>query len=210
MSVQPEHSGSGDTLHRAVTTRREQRSCCLVFLSCMTESLPYAAGEIMVLRVAGEVDLCTSQAALGKGLDQHSTHLFVDLARMTFCSARGLDLLVHTGHITAETATRFAVCGVAPQIDRVWTLVWDGDLPIRHRSIAAAMTVIGLPSKTEHCGLSDMLTSQSIRGQPHHEKPLPRPPAELQIAASPTSTATLVTPEHRRFADALQGRVGWG
>jgi hypothetical protein len=61
---------------------------------------------------------------------------------MTYCSARGFDLLTQTRHITADTATSYAVSGVPPQIDRIWTLVWDGDLPIRHRSTAAAMTAI--------------------------------------------------------------------
>ncbi len=211
MSMQPKHPGSGDTCYRAATTGENNDPAAWCSFCCTTESLLCAVGEIIVVRVAGEVDLCTLpvlQAALGEGLDHHPTHLLVDLARMTFCSARGLDLLIHIGHTTAETATRFAVCGVAPQIDRVWALAWDGDLPIRHRSTAAAMTAIGLPSKTEHCCLPDMFTSPSIRDQPHHEKPSPRPAVERQITASPASTAILVTPEHCRFAAAPQGRGG--
>jgi hypothetical protein len=50
----------------------------------------------------------------------------------------------------AGQATSFAVCGVSPQLDRIWSLVWEGDLPIGHRSTTSAMTALGLPNKAEH------------------------------------------------------------
>lgn len=106
-------------------------------LSCTTRSLRCSAGEIIVLQVKGEVDLGTLpilRVALGDSLDHHPAHLIVDLAGMTFCSAGGLDLLTQTRHTTADTATSYAVSNVPSQIDRIWTLIWDGDLPIRHRS----------------------------------------------------------------------------
>jgi anti-sigma B factor antagonist len=212
MSMPPERPGSGDTSYRATTTGENTDPAAWCSFACTTQSLPHATGEIIVLRVAGEVDRCTLpilHAALDESLDHHPTHLLVDLAWMTFCSARGLDLLTHTGHTTTETATRFAVCGVAPHIDRLWTLIWEGDLPIRHRSIAAAMTAIRLPSKTEHCGPPDTLTPPPTRGQPHHKKPSPSPAAGPQTVTSPTSTASLVTLEHRRIADDPQGHAGW-
>lgn len=96
-----------------------------------------------MLQVKGEVDLGTLpilRAALGDSLDRHPAHLIVDLGRMTFCSAGGLDLLTQTRYIAAENATSYAVSSVPPEIDRIWALVWDGDLPIRHRSTAAAVT----------------------------------------------------------------------
>lgn len=114
-------------------------------LSCSTESLPCTAGEIIVLRVAGEVDLCTLptlQTALDHSLDQHPAHLVVDLAQMTFCSARGLDLVTQSRHTATEKATRYSVSGAPPYIDRLWTLLWDDDLPVRHRSTAAAVIAI--------------------------------------------------------------------
>lgn len=151
MSVRPERTGSGDLPDRAVTVGVINDPAAWCSFCCSTESWLCAAGEIIVLRVKGEVDLCSLpilQAALGECLEQHPAHLLVDLAGMTFCSAQGLDLIIQTGCTIADT-TSFAVSGVPPRIDRVWTLVWDGDLPIRHRSTAAAMTAIGLPSKTE-------------------------------------------------------------
>ena len=120
-----------------------------------------AAGEMVVLRVVGEVDLCTVavlRSALGKGLAAHPAHLLVDLAAMTFCCARGLELLTQTAHSAAGTATSFAVSGVSPQITRIWILGWDGDLPSRYRSPAAAM--ISIPGCHLPAGMrpSDILT----------------------------------------------------
>lgn len=98
-----------------------------------------------MLRVAGEVDLFTLpdlQFALDGGLSTCPAHLVVDLTRMTFCSLRGLELLTRTGHIAAEKQTGYAVSGVPPHLDRVWARGWGGDLPVRYRSIVAAVAAI--------------------------------------------------------------------
>jgi anti-anti-sigma factor len=145
MSAQPGHSEPRDIPH-PVTRVDTHDSAVWCSFSCTTESLGYcAAGEIIVLRVAGEVDLYTLpvlRAAMDDGLDQHPAHLIIDVSRMTFCSAQGLDLLTQTGHTTTKKAIGYAVSSVLPQIDRIWTLCWDGDLPIRYHSTAAAITAI--------------------------------------------------------------------
>jgi anti-anti-sigma regulatory factor len=136
MSVQPEHTGSGETLHPDIDGLAAGS-----VLSGAIESSQCAASEIIVLRVVGEVDLCTIpilHAALDASLDQRPAYLVVDLARMTFCSVRGLDLLTQTGRIAAAAATGYAVTGVLPRINRVWTLCWGDDCPVRYRSTAAA------------------------------------------------------------------------
>lgn len=143
MSAQPEHIRSGETPHPTIGDIDDLATWCL--LSCTTTSLQCAAGEIIVLRVAGEVDLCTVpilHAALEEGLGQDPAHLVVDLAQMTFCSVRGLDLLTQTRRIAAAKATGYAVTGVLPRINHVWTLSWGGELPIHYRSTAAAITAI--------------------------------------------------------------------
>lgn len=137
MSVQPEHAESGETLHPDI-----HGSAADSLLSGAIESSQCAAGEIIVVRVVGEVDLCTIpilQAALDASLDQRPAHLVVDLARMTFCSVRGLDLLTQIGRIAAAAATGYAVTGVLPRINRVWNLCWGGDCPVRYPSAAAAV-----------------------------------------------------------------------
>lgn len=116
-----------------------------VRLSCTTQSLLCPAGEITVLRVAGEVDLGTLpilQAALDYALGARPTHLVVDLAAMTFCSVRGLALLTTAGRTAAEKTIGYAVSAMRPHPDLVWTLCWDGDLPTRHPSTTAALTAI--------------------------------------------------------------------
>lgn len=144
MSVQREPTtGSGDVPQRVATIGDIDGPATWRALSCTTRSLLCSAGEIIVLQVKGEVDLGTLpilRAALGDSLDRHPAHLIVDLGRMTFCSAGGLDLLTQTRYTTAGKATSYAVSSVPPQIDRIWALVWDGDLPIRHRSTTAAVT----------------------------------------------------------------------
>lgn len=113
--------------------------------SCTTEALLCSGGEIIVLRVGGELDLCTLatlQSTLDDCLNQRPAHLVVDLARMTFCSVRGLTLLTQADRIAAAKATRYAVSAVPSRIDRIWTLMWNGDLPVRYRSIATALTAI--------------------------------------------------------------------
>jgi anti-sigma B factor antagonist len=144
VAVQLAHTGSG-TSPRAVTAGDISGAAAWCSVFCATRSVLCAAGEIVVLRVVGEVDLRTVavvQAALEQGLAADPAHLLVDLAAMTFCCARGLDLFTQTAHRTAGKATSFAVSGVSPQIARVWTLGWDGDLPSRHYSIATAMTAV--------------------------------------------------------------------
>ncbi len=114
-------------------------------LSCATESFPCGAGEIVVLRVSGEVDLYTLptlQTALDHTLDQHPAHLVVDLAQMTYCSGRGLALLAQARHTAADNAISYTVSGALPHIDHLWTLLWDSDLPLRRRSTTAAVMAI--------------------------------------------------------------------
>ncbi len=140
MSAQPEHIGSGEPPNLDIDCPAAGS-----LLSCVIGSLQFAAGEIIVLRVSGQVDLSsvpTLRTALDESLDRHPARLLVDLAQMTFCSARGLDLLTHTGRIAAEKAIGYAVTGVLPHINRVWTLGWDSDRPIRYPSTAAA--IIGI------------------------------------------------------------------
>jgi hypothetical protein len=57
MPVQPKHVGSGDIPNPTIGHIDSLAAWC--FFSCTTESLQRAAGEIIVLRVSGEVDLCT-------------------------------------------------------------------------------------------------------------------------------------------------------
>jgi anti-sigma B factor antagonist len=140
MSVRPEHTGPENTPNPDLGGLAPWR-----LLSCTIESLPCTTGEIIVLWVAGEVDLCTVpilHAALDAGLDQNPAHLVIDLTQMTFCSLRGLDLLTQTHRIATAKATGYAATSVPRHINRVWTLGWGDALPSRYHSTAAALTAI--------------------------------------------------------------------
>jgi hypothetical protein len=80
MSVQPKHTGSENTPTPVIG---DLATWCP--LSCTIESVQCTAGEVIVLRVAGEVDLSTVpilHAALDEGLAQDPAHLVVDLAQI--------------------------------------------------------------------------------------------------------------------------------
>ena len=76
-----------------------------VLCACRATSFSAPGGEIIVLQVAGDVDLLTLavlQAALTDGLARRHCHLIIDVAEMTFCSGRGPALLVMAGGTAAE------------------------------------------------------------------------------------------------------------
>lgn len=144
MSAQPAHIGPRDTFALITLDGVNTVASWSVF-SCNAESLRCPAGEIIVLRVAGQIDLYTLprlQLALDGSLKRRPAHLVVDLTGTTFCSIQGLARLTQTGHTAADQATGYAVSGVPPHLDRVWTLGWDGEVPVRHRSIVVAVSAI--------------------------------------------------------------------
>jgi anti-anti-sigma factor len=130
----------GHDVHRA---RVDAAALC----SCTATSIPAPAGEILVLRIAGEVDLLTIavlQGALTSSLARGPSHLLVDLAELTFCSVRGLSLLVQAGRTAAGQGTGYSVTAASRQADRAWTVLWPaGELPTQYATaatgVAAAM-----------------------------------------------------------------------
>jgi hypothetical protein len=66
--------------------------------------------------------------------------LVVDLAGLTFCSARALTLLVDAGRTAAGQGTGYTVSAASDLVIRLWMLLWDaGDLPIRYPTAAAGV-----------------------------------------------------------------------
>jgi anti-anti-sigma factor len=111
--------------------------------SCTPTSIPAPAGEVLVLRIAGEVDLLTIptlQGALTSSLARGPCHLLVDLAEMTFCSVRGLSLLVRAGRTAAGQGTAYSVTAASRQANRAWTLLWPvGEWPTQYPTAAAGV-----------------------------------------------------------------------
>lgn len=119
--------------------------------SCTATSTPSPAGEVLVLRVAGEVDLLTIailQDALTSGLARGPRHLLVDLAELTFCSVRGLSLLVQAGRTATGQGTGYSVAAVSRGTNRAWAVLWPvSELPTQcptaAAGVAAAITEVG-------------------------------------------------------------------
>ena len=111
--------------------------------SCTATAVPARAGEVLVLRVTGEVDLLTVavlQGALTSSLARGPCHLLVDLAELTFCNARGLSLLVQAGRTAAGQGTGYSVCAASRQADHAWTVLWPvSERPIRYPTAAAGV-----------------------------------------------------------------------
>lgn len=120
--------------------------------SCSSTSLYSVAGEIILLRVGGEVDAFTIpgvSAAITSSLDRRPSGLVVDLATLTFCCGRGLALLVETRATADKFGTGYAVSGMPSSLERIWMMLWDAaDLPLRYRSAAAAVMALRPPAVT--------------------------------------------------------------
>jgi anti-anti-sigma factor len=110
--------------------------------SCTATSIPAAAGEVLVLRVVGEIDLLTVavlRSALTSSLARVPGHLLVDLAEMTFCSVRGLSLLVQAGRTAAGQGSGYSVTAASLQANRAWTLLWPVGPPTQYPTAAAGV-----------------------------------------------------------------------
>jgi len=106
------------------------------------ETFPAGCSEIVILWVAGVVDLSTYRSlstALAGCVDLHPRYLVVDLSAITFCGVRGMTLLGDTARVTDGVA-RVAVSGLSACLDRVATMLWEPGLPTRTRSVAVAVT----------------------------------------------------------------------
>jgi len=115
--------------------------------SCSREILPDPGGDILIVRVAGEVDLLTYPAvaaALTEGVAAKPAHLIVDVAGVGFCCARGLGLfVVETALAAAGEGIGYVLTGLPRQLERLCSVVWAPDfLPVRYPSAARAVSAI--------------------------------------------------------------------
>lgn len=136
--------------------------------SCTTDTLFTPPGEIIILRVGGEIDLVTLpllEAALDAHLDQHPEHLLVDLTWVTYCCARGMDLLVATAARAADQAVGYAVSGLPIWLDRIWRILFNAELPVRYHSVAAAVAAIQMPRQAR-ASADPLVRRAHLRGLP--------------------------------------------
>ena len=109
----------------------------------VSESGCATGGEILVLRISGEVDVATVPqvcAALVSLLARRPTHAILDLSGLKFCSVRGLAVLQEAAATAAERSIGFSVAAPPRAVLRSWVLMAaGGELPARHRTAGAAV-----------------------------------------------------------------------
>ncbi|MGI9001745.1 MAG: STAS domain-containing protein [Pseudonocardia sp.] len=110
---------------------------------CVPEVVPSATGDIVVLRIDGEIDLLSLpvvRSAIAESVRRRPVDLVVDLAGLNFCCARGLDLLVTSGTTAARHGVGYSVSGLPAHLSHIWALLWTDEFPPCHPT--AAMGVI--------------------------------------------------------------------
>jgi len=140
MSVASEpHTRADKRLHRPALDASALSHRCW----CSTATLFSPPGDIVVLRVAGEVDFASFaglDAALDDVLGRRPDHLIVDLTGLASCSSRGLAAIARTARLATANGTRYSMSGASPVFARLWPHYWpDGDAPPIHRTTAAAV-----------------------------------------------------------------------
>lgn len=106
---------------------------------CTAMSVAAPPDEVIVVRVAGEVDVFTCsvlQGALVDSLARSPCFLLVDLAGMTFCGVRGLTTLVQAGATAAERGIGYAVASAPAQVTRLWPMLWPAnEVPVQFAGV---------------------------------------------------------------------------
>lgn len=137
--------------------------------SCSAISMQWPPGELIILRVSGEVDLSTLpvlEGALADVLRRRPRCLIVDLSKLTFCSVRGLTVLSRAGLAAVGQGVEYAVCEVSRHLNRVWMTMPPGDyLPVRHPTVAIGVItamVHGDRSAARHAPLEPRERNRSL------------------------------------------------
>jgi anti-anti-sigma factor len=110
--------------------------------SATTTSSPMGE-SIIVLRVAGELDLATVEfltTALTAVLSRRPDHLIVDLAELSFCAACGLAAIAESGATATKDGTSFGVSGASGLMLRCWAQFWADEQPTHFPTSAAAVS----------------------------------------------------------------------
>ncbi|MHA6783256.1 STAS domain-containing protein [Pseudonocardia saturnea] len=109
---------------------------------CTTAVIPGPGGQVIVVRVEGELDLCTVEhllTELGSLLALRPAHLIVDLSELRFCSARGLSVLSRAGDTAIGLGIGYAVAGASARLNWVWLKCWTEVPPLARRPTIMAV-----------------------------------------------------------------------
>jgi anti-sigma B factor antagonist len=104
---------------------------------------PVPAGNSVVVRVAGDIDMLTLPhvwTALITALEQQPVDLTVDMSEVGFCGVRGFALLAAIARVTRTGGIGYTVTGLGRHLERPTTLLWADD----------ASPIPALPSPRRH------------------------------------------------------------
>ena len=136
--------------------------------ACTVSSLSLSDGEIVVLRVAGEIDLGSDlvlRRALDAALAGRPGHLVVDLSELRFCSVRGMSMLVAAAATAAAQGTQYVVSAVPGRFTRFWSMLWPvGQLPIQFSTAAAGVVAAQAHQKGARDGARPRARRRTRRG----------------------------------------------
>lgn len=152
---------------------------------CSTTTVPAPGGQVAVVRVVGEVDLCTVdvlRTALDSVVAQRPAWVIVDLGGLGFCSARGLTVLSQAGDVALGCGVGYVVAGVSAWLDRVWAMGWTAaQRPIGFPTAADAV----LAASAHQIGAQDR-----ARGDPQYLITARAAGADTAVPLSPLLPAT--------------------
>jgi anti-anti-sigma factor len=144
MSMQQHDVSAEQRRHVAAPARCGARGDPTVWCTCSTTSTSSPTGaSIVVLRVAGELDLATVgflTTALTAVLSQRPDHLIVDLAALRFCAARGLAAIAEAGVTATKDGTSFGVSAASALMLRCWAQFWASEQPTQFPTSVAAVS----------------------------------------------------------------------
>ena len=132
------HGPDAARLHAVPAPLAAEPASC----SCTREILTAPDGQVVVLRISGEIDLAAEpllHTALGREWPYRFAYLVVDLTDVSFCGCSGFAFLAEAALRAGVAGTGMAVTGLSPHLARHADLIWVDGLPARYPSVAHAV-----------------------------------------------------------------------
>jgi anti-anti-sigma factor len=110
--------------------------------------VPGAAGEVLVVKAVGEIDLLTDGAVrtdVLRTLGERPGALVLDFSEVTFLGSAGIAVLVEAAQAAQRDGVRFAVAAVNRAVVRPLQLAGVADMLNMHSTLAEALEAVRRP-----------------------------------------------------------------
>lgn len=156
-------------------------------------------GNIVVVRVAGDIDMLTLPLVWGAvitALDNHPADLVVDISEVGFCGVRGFALLAAIARVAAAGGIGYTISGMGRHHERAARLLWPDQQLVHARSTSAAVTAIredqALRSPRSHVTKSSRYAPMPSSRRPPEGAALDRSPRRTGASAGRHRLSTLL------------------